>query len=604
MPTLKDLADRIHRELSIADVIGRHVELHRKGARLTGLCPFHDDHRPSLSVDVDRGLYHCFVCKAGGDAIKFVQEIEGVDFKGALVLLAGQMGIPFDMYRGVSREVAETSRKREDTLLEALDLARDFFRRTLSEGTGRDYVERRQIPPEIAERFELGFAPPRWDGLLAALRGKGFREQTGVEAGLLIFNEERQTHYDRFRGRLMFPIWDALGRPVAFGGRVVDPEDQDSPKYINSPETPVYTKGNVVYAFHLAKDAIRAKERAVLCEGYMDVIAAHSAGVTEAVASLGTALTENQAKLLRRHAKQVVLLYDADAAGQQATLRGCEILRRNGLTVRIAPLPAGLDPDDLVRQNGASALQKLVEEAQPALRYLTQWLLSSPDGPGDPLEHRIWVLDQISPAVLSNMNEISRSGEIGQLAEWIGIGEDLVRSHLAKGGGRAAQDLHREMQQRKLDRPPATEQGLVRCLLEKPDLGDHVRRRDEALTWITDPRVRAWTERLLAGDENPEASGRFALDTISQLAAGDPADEALLREILMAEEDYSDPEQVLVAVLDRLEREADRRRLREVSKPFVDAPHTELPAEQAREILLLGRKIHRPRETPPPPTRL
>jgi DNA primase len=202
-------------------------------------------------------------------------------------------------------------------------------------------------------------------------------------------------------------------------------------------------------------------------------------------------------------------------------------------------------------------------------------------------------LDQLTPAIKANANEISRSEEIRRLAEWIGVQEDLLRSHLAKGGTRAAQDLQQEVQQRKLDRPPAAEQGLVRCLLEKPDLGDRVRQRDEALTWLTDPRVRAWTERLLAWGDDPQAGGRFALDTLEQLAAGDSADEALLREILMAEEDYSDPECAMNAILDRLERDWAKRRLLQITKAFSDTPQTELPDDVAQEILRLGRLIHR-----------
>jgi DNA primase len=595
MPTLKDLAARIRQELDIADLVGGHVQLRRRGSKLIGLCPFHREKTPSFTVDPERGLYHCFGCKAGGDAIRFVEQIEGVDFKGALELMARRLGIAFEQYRGISREQAEEGKRREDTLREACTLARDFFRRSLgSPETGehpRTYLDERAIAPDLIERFELGWSLEGWEALLGVLRAKGFRDQTAEEAGLAIRHPERGSHYDRFRGRLMFPIWDALGRPVAFGGRTLR-DEPDSPKYINSPETPIYTKGEILYAYHLAKDSIRERRQAVLCEGYVDVIAAHGAGITEAVASLGTALTEAQAKMLRRHAERVVFLYDADAAGQTATLRGCEILIRQGLHVFIAPLESGLDPDDMVRRFGSEALRQRVAEARPALAHLTEYLLSAAEGPAEPLERRIWALEQLAPCLLANSNEISRDSEIRQLAQWVGIAEDLVRKHLAKTGPRAAQDLRLEAQQRKLDRPPAAEQALLRSLLEKPDLASALRGRSEVLVWITDLRVRRWLEWLLAEGDLPESSGHFALSAADRLADGSPEDEVLLREILLAEEDYSDPERVLLYTLERLERDAHRRKLAGLAPAQAPLQDEEMFKRVAPQIFDLSRKIH------------
>jgi DNA primase len=594
MPTLRDLADRIRHEIEIVDLIGAHVELRPRGGRFVGLCPFHDDHRPSFHVDPSRGLYHCFSCKAGGDAIRFVERIEGLDFKGALELLAQQMGIPFEMYRGVPREAAEKGKRREETLLEASRLARDFFRSTLrDQRAGRAaqaYLDRRAIAPQLIDRFEIGLAPPGWDGLLSHLRAKGFRPQTAVEAGLAVHHQERDSDYDRFRGRLIFPIWDALGRPVAFGGRVLDDGDEGTPKYINSPESPIYRKGEVVYAYHLAREAIRERGRAVLCEGYLDVIAAHGADVPEAVASLGTALTESQAKLLRRLAERVVFLYDADAAGRSATLRGCEVLLRHGLKVFIAPLETGLDPDDVVRLNGPRALRELVDNAQPALQFLAEWLLNSGDGPAEPLERRIWVLESLGPCLRANSNEISRDHEIGKVAQWVGIEEDLVRRHLARPGPGAARDLQQDLQQRKLDRPPVAEQALLRCLLERPELGDRVPQR-EVLDWVTHAGIRRWIQRLLDVPRPPEEGERCAAPVAEWLALADGDDEVLLREILMAEEDYSDPERLLAYTLSRLEREAARRRLIGTCQEFGAAPDAESAGKTAREIHELGSQI-------------
>ncbi len=349
-------------------------------------------------------------------------------------------------------------------------------------------------------------------------------------------------------------------------------------------------KGEVVYAYHLAREAIRERGRAVLCEGYLDVIAAHGADVTEAVASLGTALTESQAKLLRRLADRVVFLYDADAAGRSATLRGCEILIRHGLKVFIAPLETGLDPDDVVRLNGPRALRELVDNAQPALQFLAEWLLNLGDGPAEPLERRIWVLESLGPCLRANSNEISRDHEIGKVAQWVGIEEDLVRRHLARPGPGAARDLQQDLQQRKLDRPPMAEQALLRCLLERPELGDRVPQR-EVLDWVTHAGIRRWIQRLLDAPRPSKGSKRCAAPVAEWLALADGDDEVLLREILMAEEDYSDPERLLAYTLSRLEREAARRRLVGTCQKFGAAPDAESAGKTAREIHELGSQI-------------
>lgn len=596
MPTLRDLAARLREEVDIVDLISGHTELRQRGAKWLGLCPFHQDTKPSLHVDPDRRLYHCFACKAGGDAIRFVEKIENLDFRGALELLAGRLNIPFQQYLGVSPKAAADAKSREDTLREVCRLARDFFRRTLggreSGARAQEYIDHRRLAPELTERFELGYAPDAWDALLSFLRGKGFRDQTLLEAGMVRRAEGKDRVFDAFRDRVMFPIWDALGRPVAFSGRVLEGALPDSPKYVNSPETPIYTKGNILYAYHLAKDSIRERGQAVLCEGQMDVLAAHGAGVTEAVASLGTALTEAQAKLLRRQASKVVLLYDADAAGEKATLRGCEILVRHGLKVVIATLPSGMDPDDVVCRDGPEALRRVVESARPALRHLAARLMSSTDGPPEPLERRIWALEQLSPVVQANPNEISRDADISLVAQLIEVPEDLVRRQMASAGGRAARDLRAEALQRKLDRPPAPEQALLRCLLEKPDLVGQVRQQPDVRSLITDARLQGWLERLLAEEELPEASGRFALDATERLAGDDPEAQALLREILLADDDYSDPGRILAEVLGRLQREAAQRRLAHLCEEFSHAPSDEMAQQTSQAIQRTLDELH------------
>ncbi len=389
--------DDIRAAVDIVDLVGRFVNLRRAGQNWKGLCPFHAEKTPSFMVNPKKGIFHCFGCGVGGDAFGFVMRQDRLTFPEAVRTLARQAGVA----------LPETREERADggvrePLLRAMDLASRFYAEALWKPAGeqaRTYLDARGITPEAARRFGLGVAPDSWEALLGFMRGEKVGEATLVTAGLAVARENRAGVYDRFRNRLIFPIRDLQGRVVALGGRAFGDEQ---PKYLNSPETPLYTKGNLLYAADLARDTIQAKNRALLVEGYVDCLIAHQHGFTETVAALGTAFTGTQLGLLRRYCDEVVTFFDADAAGRKAAERAEELLEPQGggfawavnragafetsgaLRVKVALLPAGHDPDTFLRAEGAEAFAARIAQARSLLAYALDRTIDESGGGATP----------------------------------------------------------------------------------------------------------------------------------------------------------------------------------------------------------------------------
>jgi DNA primase len=370
MALLPQFLEELRRRVSITDVIGRRVRLNRRGAQATGLCPFHNEKSPSFHVyeGPDEPHYHCFGCGAHGDVITFVMETEGLQFRDAVEKLAGEAGLEIPRDNPEARARAE----RQDTLAGVMELAARFFESQLGGTAGRaglEYLKGRGLGPETIKRFRLGFAPDGFEALKARLARENIPEALSLEAGLLVKSEETGRIYDRFRGRVMFPIMDAKGRVIAFGGRTMGDE---KPKYLNSPETPLFHKGRTLYNLNQAQKPARDRNEIIVVEGYMDVIALAEGGFPHAVAPLGTALTEEHIQLLWRLAAEPILCFDGDAAGQKAAARAVERvlpILKPGLSLRFAWLPQGQDPDDLIRGasglgDGSGAMRQVLEKAQ------------------------------------------------------------------------------------------------------------------------------------------------------------------------------------------------------------------------------------------------
>ncbi len=340
-------------------------DLKKKGANWMACCPFHQEKTPSFSVNPAKGFYKCFGCGKGGTAFNFVMEMEGLNFTEAIKRVAEISGVmlpePVDnaSYESGKKERNEAKKIGEQIIelnAAAVDFwAKEFQGRTAKAKAARQYLEQRGVSPETVSTFKIGFAPDKWDALLKFLTGQGYPEEMIRASGLVSVNEEKDRIFDRFRGRIMFPVLDASGRPVAFGARAMG---DDQPKYLNSPESPAYIKGRHLYGLFQARESIRKKGFAILVEGYLDLIALHQFGVTNVVASLGTAFTEDQARLLGRTTKQVVVNYDGDSAGVKAARKAIEQLLRSDIDVKILVLPNGNDPDDFIRANGTEAYNK------------------------------------------------------------------------------------------------------------------------------------------------------------------------------------------------------------------------------------------------------
>jgi DNA primase len=385
------LLDQIRTGVDIVELVGRFVNLKKSGVNWKGLCPFHGEKTPSFMVNPAKGIFHCFGCGVGGDAFGFLMRQDKLTFPEAVRTLAQQTGVALPDDR--ERSAADSGR---DELLRVMDLAARFYEDTLWKSSGeraRRYLDERGIAPEIAKRFRLGYAPDAWDGLLTFMRSERVSEDVLVATGLAIQRENRTGVYDRFRGRLLFAIRDL------FGGRAFGDEQ---PKYLNSPETALYSKGQLLYAADAARETMRERQRALVVEGYIDCVMAHQHGFTEAVAALGTSFTAAQLQLLRRYTTDAVLFFDADQAGLKAAERAEALLDINpagrtwamnrtgtiedtgNLRVRVATLPAGHDPDTFLRKEGREAFEQRIAASRSLLSYALDRAIADPEGRGGP----------------------------------------------------------------------------------------------------------------------------------------------------------------------------------------------------------------------------
>ncbi len=432
--------DEIKQRLDIVDVISGYVSLQKSGRNYKGLCPFHADKNPSFFVFPDRQSWKCFACGAGGDVISFVMKQEGLDFGSALRSLAQQAGVPITDKKPKSQESEQTQK-----LYSINEAAAQYYHQLLLTSpeaqVPREYVKKRGLSEEIVQEFKLGFSPNEWDGIKRHLKEPGYSEKDLVDAGLLVQKESRT--YDRFRGRLMFPIMNSSGRVTGFGARALD---DSQPKYLNSPESPIFSKSHILYGIDRAKEHIRQGEKVIIVEGYMDALAAHQNGFRNVVASMGTALTEAQVTMLKGLTTHICLALDPDAAGDAATLRGIEICRQaltqktrqtpnwlgssqSSARIDIVSLPEGKDPDQLIREQ-PEEWQRLSEEAEPLMDYLItvttqKFDLSKPEGKSQASE-------QLLPLISEMNDSVEREVYLGKVSQLVGLSERTLAGMAAR----------------------------------------------------------------------------------------------------------------------------------------------------------------------------
>ncbi len=469
MPRIpEDILERIRDATDISEIVSEHVQLNKKGRNFFGLCPFHNENTPSFSVNPERQIYHCFGCGVGGNVFKFIQEVDRVSFVEAVQFLAKRTGIQIPENSGPSSAESDIA----DQIYRANDLAHKFFHHMLlNDSAGEQalaYLRNRHLSDDTIERFGLGYAPSAWDGLLKVANRRGLSAQVMERAGLALPRQGGNGYYDRFRDRATFPIANLSSRTIAFGARALQADQE--PKYLNSPETAIYHKGAVLYGLAQTRDAVRRRDAVLVVEGYMDLLSLVQAGIEHVVATSGTALTEEHCRALSRYAHRVVLLFDGDAAGSTAAMRGLEILLGTGVDARVVSLPAEHDPDTFVQEKGPDALLSLAEEGQSALDFYMQQLGEKHDL--KTMQGKAQAIETFKPLLAKPRDAVRRDLMLREVAQRLGVDENALRQEMGQlvqrqrprpQTGRSAPTA-----EAKLPDPPQREREFLGLLLNYP----------------------------------------------------------------------------------------------------------------------------------------
>ena len=463
---MTDSVEKIKERLGIAEVVGGYLKLEKAGKNLKARCPFHNEKTPSFFVSPERGSYYCFGCGAKGDIFSFVEQFEGLDFKGALKLLADRAGVKLEYDRGSFSD----GKAGREKIFQILEEATGYFETNLkSNDEAINYLQKRGVAEKTRVVFRLGYAPDEWHSLLTHLKNKKFAESDLEKAGLIKKSETGSNYYDRFRGRIIFPIADSAGRIVGFSGRILKGKPEDA-KYLNSPETELFVKSRILYGLDKAKAEIRRRDFAVLVEGQMDLLMSHQAGVANAVASSGTALTDEHINLLKRFSNRLLLVFDPDEAGFKAALRGAGLALTRGLEVKVAVLPKGLDPADLILRNPADW-----KDALKNAIFLIDFLLAKILNKGyDKRQLAKAVEKEVLPYIASLKSRIEQSHYISEIADKANIKEEALWVELRKAvpviGKKEENDtLKKPAEKEKLNRRELLERRLFGLLFAEKD---------------------------------------------------------------------------------------------------------------------------------------
>jgi DNA primase len=566
----------------IVDIIGEFVPLKKAGKEYKARCPFHDEKTPSFYVVPDKSFYTCFGCGESGDVFRFLMKKNGLDFVEAVRHVAARTGIELREDQG--RAVPEDPNR---PLYDLNAYARDFYRKCLEDPEGgryaRDYLAARGVDAETAERFGLGYAPDSWRALSEAAKRHGFDEALLLDAGLLSTSEKAREPFDTFRDRVVFPIEDVGGRTVAFGARVLG-KGEGGPKYLNSPETPIYHKGETCYGLSWAKHHIRRESSVLLVEGYMDVVTLAANGVTNVVAPLGTSVTDEQARLLARYTNRVFLLFDSDAAGLKATFRAGDTLLRAGMHPAVVTLPPGEDPDTLVRHQGPAGLRHYLEQAVDVLERKLK-MLDEHDYFAD-IDKTRQALDKLLPTLRAAADPALRDIYVSRVAERTGVRRETLEAEMLRRAARTVRagpvngapgaEAPRPLARSGRTPVMGAERTLLLLMIKSRDfierVGEHVGPEDFA-----DPAFRAIFEALLADPELRAAP-----------PAMDPVAAKRLEDLLSGSEELAHPGRVLDETLVRLRLEGLMRQGEEIDRLLEGAPDVQERERLTREKIRLS----------------
>jgi DNA primase len=560
--------EQVRAASDIVDVIGGYLPLKRAGTNFVTLCPFHKEKSPSFNVNPAKQIFHCFGCHKGGDVFRFVQDYENISFVEAVTRLAERAHIPLETD---GTPGAQQARGVKDSLLKLHEAITQRWQSCLAnEAAGqvaRDYLAKRGVSADAVKEFRLGAAPESWEDTVNWAKAKGFPAELCEQAGLIIKKEETGRHYDRFRGRLMFPICDEQGRVIAFSGRILQ-GDEKSAKYVNSPETPIFTKGKVLFALDKAKRAILDAGHAIVCEGQLDTIACHTAGVRHVIAPQGTALTADHARILKRYVDEVVLCFDGDKAGRNASIRSFEGLLGSGLAIRVASVPPPDDPDSFIKQHGADAFRAILAKAEGYFDFYLKHLCAENDITSD--KGRMLVVRKLGEDLHKTGNAVLLDTYAQKVGQRLSVSVEAVRTEFRKSRPAPPRSEPDEPPLTEPDegtaepppRPPQAELWLLKYLLLSPELAHFAAAHLEP-AWVTHPTVR----RI--------AALHFSLGTdVAGLLAqfeGDDFARRLITESASEQRAIPEPEKQLADVILRLRNAAYDRQIAALTAQFSDA---------------------------------
>ena len=586
--------ERIRAASDIVEIIGGYIPLKKAGMNFTALCPFHKEKTPSFNVNPHKQIFHCFGCGKGGDVFRFVMEYESIGFMDALRRLAERAKIPLEYDQNPA---AEQSRHLKDQLLQIHEAITQRWQNALANEAGgqvaRDYLLKRGVPDEAVKLFRLGAAPEVWDDTVNWARSKGYDLELMEKAGLVVRKEGSDHYYDRFRGRLIFPICDEQGRVVGFSGRILSSEEKTA-KYVNSPETAIFTKSKLFFGLHKSKRALLDIGAAVVCEGQLDLIACFMAGVENVVAPLGTAFTESHARILKRYVEEAIMCFDSDEAGQKAAVRSLDHLIASGLAVRVAMVPPPDDPDSFIKTHGGEAFRALIAGAEDFFDYYLNRLCRQHDVNSD--KGRLAILREMTEAVRKTGSAVLEDKYAQKTALRLGVSPEAVRKEfqkigkeIAKARPPAAQPLatpevggteadHEDINFEALEIAPPSDKEfwLLKLLLRHDELAP-VAAQFLDPGWLPHPQVRGIVERRLAAHTDGSWTSLGAL-----LSDCDGPSQMLITEAVAEERKLPNLDQQLTDTILRLRNEYLDRQIAVITQ---QAAQPGIPDEKKLELL-------------------
>jgi len=587
-----DLIGRVRDSVDIHDLISGYVSLKKTGKNWLGLCPFHGEKTPSFNVNTEKQIFHCFGCGVGGDVFKFLELQEGLNFPEAVTNLAARAGIalPADSR---SRRENKKDEDEKNALLGIIADAAGFFRSELQGPAGaaaRAYLKKRGVSDQVVADFALGLARPEWDALFRHLKQKGHPAGLMEKAGLIVKRSEGEGYYDRFRGRIIFPIRDIAGQVIAFGGRVMD---DSLPKYLNSPETPLYSKSNVLYCLDAAKDPARKQKYFIIVEGYLDAIACHQYGAKNAVATLGTALTEGHLRLMRRFAQNLVLIFDPDPAGVKAALRSQDLFIGSGMKVNVVSLPDNDDPDTFLKKHGYEAFASCLKRSEKFMDFVLGQVVQG--GASAPIDEKVQKAGEMLAIIAKLPSGIERDYYFKRTAEALGLDETVLRQEAPQHAKRQTgpQSAAGTGARTRPTQRPRAEEILIHLMLKDEkvarDLKERIQPRD-----FTDPVFERAAQLIFA-----RLDAGSGLTTSTLHVEGDEELNSLISHYSVLDLPYDDPGKSYQDCVELLKQQDPEKKMKQIVKAIKEAEergdwdeHRRLLEMQSTLSKRPGRRIH------------